>query len=451
MNHTNLYTPTDFFAAARDEAEVDNLLNTDVYKFLMLDFILANPEYKDLNVKRQMTIRSKGIRTAEVIPLAALTEQLEATKGIQGVSEADLSYLRGMTTKKGLPLFKEETLQFLKTFRLPDYKIGIDATNNYTLEFTGPRSTSTMREIYGLKIINSLYLYHYIKKAKLNTSEFNQIINESMHRLYQDIAILKSMPDVTVSEFGARRCLSTDYQRAVFSILSQSLPRQCVGTSSVLISRESGQNNPKGTNAHELRMIPLALEDDPQKVIQKMYEIDRQWAKHFPELAILLPDTYGSSFYFDNCPDDVAATHIGCRFDSKDPIIAIPEYVDFLKKHHLDPQSKMGIASDGLTAQSSVDIFRTHQDKLGLLTFGIGTNLTNNTSGTWPRAEEPFGKFGSFSVVVKPAEVQRPDGTRVSCVKLSDNPSKAVGEKTRVELFKTIFGVAGTQQQDVLV
>lgn len=83
MNHTNLYTPTDFFAAARDEAEVDNLLNTDVYKFLMLDFILANPEYKDLNVKRQMTIRSKGIRTAEVIPLTALQEQLEATKSIQ--------------------------------------------------------------------------------------------------------------------------------------------------------------------------------------------------------------------------------------------------------------------------------------------------------------------------------------------------------------------------------
>lgn len=451
MKHTNLYTPTDFFAAARDEAEVDNLLNTDVYKFLMLDFVRAHPEYKDLNVKRQMTIRSKGVKTAEVIPLAALQEQLEATKGIQGVSEADLSYLRGMTTKKGARLFNEETLQFLKTFRLPDYKIGIDATNNYTLEFTGPRSTSMMREIYGLKIINSLYLYHYTKKAKLSSSEFNQIINESMHRLYQDINIFKSEPALTFSEFGTRRSMSTDYQRAVFDILSQSIPTQCVGTSNVLLSREFGQNNPKGTNAHELRMIPLALEDDPQKIIEKMYEIDRQRAKHFPELAILLPDTYGSSFYFNNCTDDVAQTQIGCRFDSKDPIIAIPEYVDFLKKHHLDPLTKMGIPSDGLNAHSSVDIFRTHQDKLGLLTFGIGTNLTNNTAGTWPRAEEPFGKFGSFSVVVKPAEVQRADGSRMSCVKLSDNPSKAVGEKTRVELFKNIFGVAGTQNQDVLV
>jgi nicotinic acid phosphoribosyltransferase len=77
-----LYRPNDLFAVARDEAEVDNLLNTDVYKFLMLDFILANPEYRDLEVKRKMTIRSKDVKTALVIPKEALIEQLEATKKI---------------------------------------------------------------------------------------------------------------------------------------------------------------------------------------------------------------------------------------------------------------------------------------------------------------------------------------------------------------------------------
>jgi len=94
MNKNHLYTPSDLFAVARDEAEVSNLMNNDIYKFLMLDFILAHPEYKDLNVKWQMTIRSKGIRTAEVIPLTALLEQLEATKMIPGIQDADISYLR---------------------------------------------------------------------------------------------------------------------------------------------------------------------------------------------------------------------------------------------------------------------------------------------------------------------------------------------------------------------
>ncbi|MBP7848127.1 hypothetical protein KA013_02810 [Patescibacteria group bacterium] len=75
-----------------------------------------------------------------------------------------------MTNPDGSRFFREETLSFLKTFRLPEYKVGVDANNNYTLEFTGPWKTSMMREIYGLKIINSLYQYHYVKKAKLSNS-----------------------------------------------------------------------------------------------------------------------------------------------------------------------------------------------------------------------------------------------------------------------------------------
>ncbi|MBP7848128.1 nicotinate phosphoribosyltransferase, partial [Patescibacteria group bacterium] len=63
-------------------------------------------------------------------------------------------------------------------------------------------------------------------------------------------------------EFGTRRSLSTDFQRMVFEILTDSIPDQCTATSNVLLSREFGKNNPKGTNAHELRMIPSALYDD---------------------------------------------------------------------------------------------------------------------------------------------------------------------------------------------
>ncbi|USN56142.1 MAG: hypothetical protein H6765_08125 [Candidatus Peribacteria bacterium] len=122
--------------------------------------------------------------------------------------------------------------------------------------------------------------------------------------------------------------------------------------------------------------------------------------------------------------------------------MSIPEYANFLTKHNIDPLSKIGIPSDGLTAASAVDIYRKNKDQLGKLSFGIGTNLTNNTKGTRPRNTEPFGPFGSFSVVIKPSAVQRPDGSRVSCVKLSDNPSKAVGDAQRVQLFKEIFGNA---------
>lgn len=83
MRNTLPYTLSNSFAAARDEAEVDNLLNTDVYKFLMLDFILAHPEYRDIKVRWKMKVRNKNVHLANVIPETALREQLDATRGIK--------------------------------------------------------------------------------------------------------------------------------------------------------------------------------------------------------------------------------------------------------------------------------------------------------------------------------------------------------------------------------
>ncbi len=45
-----------------------------------------------------------------------------------------------------------------------------------------------------------------------------------------------------------------------------------------------------------------------------------------------------------------------------------------------------------------------------------------------------------MSIVVKPDAVWRPDrGEWISCVKLSDNPNKAMGSPERVALFKKTF------------
>jgi len=83
MNNSLPYTFSNSFAIARDEAEVDNLLNTDVYKFLMLDFIIAHPEYQNMRVKWKMTIRNKDVRMADIVPESALREQLDVTRDIR--------------------------------------------------------------------------------------------------------------------------------------------------------------------------------------------------------------------------------------------------------------------------------------------------------------------------------------------------------------------------------
>jgi hypothetical protein len=58
-----------------------------------------------------------------------------------------------------------------------------------------------MWEIAGLKIINSSYLYNYIKKANLTNSEFSQIIETTLSRLYNDIKIFKQNPGVKFLEY----------------------------------------------------------------------------------------------------------------------------------------------------------------------------------------------------------------------------------------------------------
>ena len=140
-----------------------------------------------------------------------------------------------------------------------------------------------------------------------------------------------------------------------------------------MLSREIGSSNPRGTNAHELRMIPTAFEDEGSKIIHKMYEVDRQWMAHFPELAILLPDTFGSSFYYQNAPQDIIKGHTGVRFDSKDPRIAIPEYTKWILENGQDPMKKVGIPSDGLDAMNIIDIVKNNVGNIGNLTHGWGT------------------------------------------------------------------------------
>ncbi len=450
MIKTN-YKLQDIFAVAKEEAEVDNLANNDVYKFYMLDFILAHKEYKDIEVERKMTIRSPDIKTALVIPKTQLIEQLKMTQDIVWIKKQDLDYLKNLKFDWWRDIFRQETIDFLKTFKLPDFKVKNDKNWNYEMTFTGPWQNSMMWEIFWLKIINTLYLYNYIKKENLSKKEFNQIISTTLSKLFQDIETFKGEPETKFSEFWTRRALSTYFQRIVNNILEENLPNQYLWTSNVMIAREMWHQKVIWTNAHELRMIPTALYDNPDDIIREMYEIDRKRTKHFPELAILLPDTYWTTFYQKNAPKDIIASHIWNRFDSKDPMTAIPEYINWLLENGINPMTKSAIPSDWLNAKKATSITKVFKDKIWFLAHGIWTSLTNNTKQTWSRNTEPYWPFWSFSVVVKPSKVKRPSWKWVSTVKLSDNPNKVIWEKNTIKKFKDIFWEEGIKKEKVEV
>jgi nicotinic acid phosphoribosyltransferase len=119
----NNYELSDIFPSVNNNCEVQTLLDTDMYKVMMLDFILANPEYKNLVVTWKMTVRSKDVKTAEVIPEAELIEQLEMTKKLPGISDEEFKFLENHTLPNGDKALKNSTLEFLQTNPLCDYTV----------------------------------------------------------------------------------------------------------------------------------------------------------------------------------------------------------------------------------------------------------------------------------------------------------------------------------------
>ena len=77
------------------------------------------------------------------------------------------------------------------------------------------------------------------------------------------------------------------------------------------------------------------------------------------------------------------------------------------------------------------------------MSFGWGTNLTNDFAGCAPT---PNGALKAISIVCKVTSV---DGR--PAVKLSDNPMKALGRPDEVERYLGVFGAAGRVSQPVLV
>ena len=105
-----------------------------------------------------------------------------------------------------------------------------------------------------------------------------------------------------------------------------------------------------------------------------------------------------------------------------------------------DPRTKLAIFSDGLDVD---EIERLHHHFHGRirLGFGWGTLLTNDFRGLASQ-----GRLDPFSIVCKVLSANgRP------AVKLSDNPTKAVGPPAEIERYRRVFGVGHQAAMEVVV
>jgi nicotinate phosphoribosyltransferase len=116
------------------------------------------------------------------------------------------------------------------------------------------------------------------------------------------------------------------------------------------------------------------------------------------------------------------------------PIEAGEQIIAWWQKHGVDPRGKLLILSDGMDIDTIEEAYRHFHGRVRL-SFGWGTNLTNDFRGCDPDGAEGLEPI---SLVCKVTSANgRP------AVKLSDNPAKSTGDPAEIARYLRVFGKEG--------
>lgn len=414
---------------------VRSLLDTDFYKLLMLQMIWGL--YPDVQATFSLLNRSKRVRIAEEIDEQELRNQLDHARTVR-FSKKEMIWLAGNTFYGRKQIFAPGFLDWLKDFQLPDYELRRE-DGQYVLEFAGPWTHTTMWEIPALAIINELRSRAALKG--LGRLTLDVLYARAKAKLWAKAERLAQLPNLKISDFGTRRRHSFLWQRWCVEVLKEGLDEAFIGSSNVLLAMDNDLEA-IGTNAHELPMVLAALANNDEELRAAPYRVLRDWERYYDgNLRIVLPDTFGTAAFLRSAPDWVA-DWTGFRPDSAPPIESGEMILGWWRSKGRDPKDKLLVFSDALDIDTIEKTYRHFAGKVRM-SFGWGTNLTNDFAGCAPRPNE---RLTAISLVCKVASANgRP------AVKLSDNPLKATGNRSDIERYLRVFGHEGRVEQQVLV
>lgn len=412
---------------------VRSVLDTDFYKLLMAQTIFRR--HRHVRVTFGIINRSQNVPLARLVDEGALREQLDHIRSLS-LSRGESTWLRGNMFYGKRQMFSPDFIQWLENFRFPPYHLERHG-EQYELTFEGPWIETTMWEIPALAAIMELHSRAVTKG--MGKFELQVLYARAMTRVWEKIRRLKDLKGLSISDFGTRRRHGFLWQDWCVQAMMEGLGGAFMGTSNCLIALRR-EVEAIGTNAHELPMVYAALARDDRALAEAPYRVLADWQDDYEgNLRIILPDTYGTKGFLDQAPEWM--THwTGVRVDSGDPIEGGEMAIDWWRRRGQDPRKKLAIFSDGLDVELIEEIHRHFHGRIRI-GYGWGTLLTNDF-----RELGPDGGLDPFSIVCKVVSVNgRP------AVKLSDNPTKAVGPVDEIERYRRVFGVGEQARQPVLV
>ena len=412
---------------------VRSLIDTDFYKLLMCQSIFRNKA--ETQVTFSLINRTTRIRLADLIDEGELREQLDHIRSLR-LSRGESTFLRGNTFYGKRQMFRPDFMEWFENFRFPAYHLE-KRDGQYELTFEGRWHEVMLWEIPALAVLMEMR-----SRAVLNGMgrfELQVLYARAMTKLWEKVERLRGDPSLRIADFGTRRRHSFLWQDWCVQAMIEGLGDSFVGTSNCLIAMRR-DIEAIGTNAHELPMVYSALADSDAELHAAPYKVLADWhEEHDGNLRIILPDTYGTRHFLENAPDWLAGW-TGIRIDSGDPAEGAEIAIDWWRRRGEDPASKLVIFSDGLDVEKMLELQARFKGRVRV-SFGWGTLLTNDFRGL-----VEGDALAPFSLVCKAVAANgRPT------VKLSDNPTQAMGPAEEVARYKRVFGMGQQVAAEVIV
>ncbi|MFZ3219190.1 MAG: nicotinate phosphoribosyltransferase [Rhodoferax sp.] len=395
---------------------ITSLLDTDLYKFTMMQVVLH--QFPGAQVEYRFKCRNPGI------DLAAHADEIrEEIRSLCSLhfQDSELAYLRSMR------FIKSDFVDFLGLFKLNEKYITVTPlpTGEIEIVIVGPWLHTILFEIPVLAIVNEVYFR--------NTQKVPDFL-EGRRRLDVKIGQLhaEGLGDLKIADYGTRRRFSRAWHDEVLRVLVARLgtgpgqgsgaPGQFAGTSNTLLAMKLGLT-PLGTMAHEYLQASQAL--GPRLRDSQVFAFE-SWAREYRgDLGIALSDVYGMTAFLRDFDLYFCKLFDGARHDSGDPFQWGERMLAHYVRNRVDPRTKTLIFSDALTVPRTIALYQQFRGRCQLA-FGIGTNLTNDLG------------YEPLQIVIK---MVRCNGQPVA--KLSDTPAKDMcDDKNYLAYLRQVFEIA---------
>jgi len=411
----------DFKARMVTEKIIQNLADVDFYKLTMLQFIWFF--FRNTQVIFRFNNRT-DVNLANYIDADELRRQLERVRALHFPKWC----ARKLKTRYGT-LFRDEFLKWLVELQLTTIPNVVVQKGQMDIRVQGTWAEVMLWETITMCIVNRLYFLAKMNELGLKESD---VLAEGHNRALQKFLRLASYPLLFFVDFGTRRRWSFAHQLAVVKLAMATVPDQIKGTSNVYLGLKL--DLPLiGTMAHELTMAFQALfweMDEANDRLQSQKKLWQMWQEFYGgKLTVALPDTYGNDFGLEDFAE-FAATWMGQRHDSGEPINFGEKVIAFYQRLQIDPKTKLLVFSDGLTDESMIELWIHFHERIVVAPFGWGTHLTNDMG--FDRWSDGNRGLKPLSIVMKLVGVFIGDVIYWT-VKLSDNPAKATGPRDKVE------------------